>query len=161
MSEPGVVFILIKEHHEFAQLREHEKVKERQQAKFAKVAELSKKTSKPSISSECISKWVRNCSKRILSDPELSVLAKGLNCAVTPRNVPVIDIITETESVCGRLPEGEKHVLRAKVANILKKPGRIESNVSKEELNALDDLRKDDSIKTLPANKGRCVPPKV
>ena len=67
----------IKEHHEFTQLREHQKVKERQQAKFAKVAEQTKKAPKPSISSECISKWVRNCSKRILSDPELSVLAKG------------------------------------------------------------------------------------
>ena len=154
---PSEVKDKIKEHHEFVQLKEHEKVKERQQAKYAKIAEQSKKPVKPSISSECISKWVRNCSQRILSDPELSVLAKGLNCAVTPRKIPVVDIITETESVCGRLPEGEKHVLRAKVASILKNPGRIESNVSKEELNALDDLRKDDSIEILPADKGRCV----
>ena len=154
---PSEVRDKIKEHHEFVQLKEHQKVKERQQAKYAKAAEKSQKESKPSISSECISKWVRNCSSRLLNDPELSVLAKGLNCSVTPRKIPFVDIITETESVCGRLPEGEKHILRSKVANILKNPGRLESNITKEELQALDDLRKDDTIEILPADKGRCV----
>ena len=45
-----------------------------------------------SIANECISKWVKNCSDRILNDPELHVLAKGLNFAVTPDKTPVEEI---------------------------------------------------------------------
>ena len=44
-----------------------------------------------------MSRWVKYCSDRLLSDPELSVLKKGLNFAITPRKVPVVDVITAIE----------------------------------------------------------------
>ena len=150
----------IKEHHEFTQLREHTKVKSRQQAKFSKLNEKSQAKAdkdKPSVSSEFISKWVKNCSQRILSDPELSVLARGLGHNIAPRKIPYVDIITETESACRRLPEGEASLLRAKVVNILEHPGHIKSNITPEERDALPGLRQDESIIILPADKGRCV----
>ena len=50
-------------------------------------------------------KLVKNCSNRILSDPELSVLAKGLNIDVTPAKLPIVDIVTTTEIAC-RNPGG-------------------------------------------------------
>ena len=40
---------------------------------------------------------VRNCSEGILSDPEQSVLKKGLNFAVTPKTIPVVEIVTKWE----------------------------------------------------------------
>ncbi|XP_073701105.1 uncharacterized protein [Garra rufa] len=43
-------------------------------------------------------KWVKNLSDRELTGPEMEVLAKGLNFAVTPDHIPVVDMITATES---------------------------------------------------------------
>ena len=60
------------------QLREHELVKKCQQTKFACLFERNQEENKVSLVSECITKWVKNYSKRLLSDLELSVLAKGL-----------------------------------------------------------------------------------
>ena len=47
--------------------------------------------------------------------------------------------------------------LRAKVARILKTQKPIKSNISKEEGAAIQDLRKDKSIKILPADNGKCT----
>lgn len=109
-----------------------------------------------SIATECMSRWVTNCSKRILNDPELSVLQKGLNFAVTPKHVPVVDIITITEGACRSLNSGQSDELRAKILNVLDKHDVIQDhNITKEEVKALESLRKDTSIKILPADKGR------
>ena len=97
------------------------------------------------------------CLQRILNDPELSVLAKGVNFAVTPTKIPVVDIVTSTESVCRKLTEREAGELRSKVAKVLSRPRKIESNLSKDELKALDELKKDQDIRILPADKGRIV----
>ena len=45
-----------------------------------------------------LDRWVKNYSDRNLSDDERAVLAKGLNFAVTPTKLPVVDIITSTET---------------------------------------------------------------
>jgi hypothetical protein len=108
------------------------------------------------LATEVMSRWVKNCSDRILSDPELSVLKKGLNFAVTPRKVPVVDIIMATESACRRLNSGNANELRAKVVNILDRNEKVEKqNVSNEEWKAIDNLKKDEQIMVLPADKGR------
>ena len=44
------------------------------------------------LAGRIMSRWVKNCSECNLSDPELSVLKKGLNFAVTPRQDPMIDM---------------------------------------------------------------------
>ena len=64
----------------------------------------------------------KNCSDRILSDPELSVLAKGSNFALTPAKLPIVDIVTTTEVACRNLSEGDASELRAKVVNLVSRP---------------------------------------
>ena len=69
-----------------------------------------------------------------------------------------MDFVTITESACRQLGGGDANELRAKVVNIL---GRGETvlekvhNITREEREALDGLRKDDKIIVLPADKGR------
>ena len=101
----------------------------------------------------------KNCSDRILSDPELSVLAKGLNFAVTPAKLPIVDIVTTTEVACLNLSEGDASELRAKVVNLVSCPNanNIDSYLSNEERKDLQDLQKDKDIQLLPAVKGRLV----
>jgi len=142
------------------QVHEHLVTKGRQQGKFQRlVARQQPTTNEEDLTgSKCIEKWVRNCSDRILSDPELAVLAKGLNFAVAPSKVPVEDIITETESACRNLPKNKADDLRVKVRTTISKynPGKHQ-NLSKEEIQAIQTLRKDKSICILPADKGRCA----
>ena len=40
-------------------------------------------------------RWVVNLSDRTLSNAEQSVLEKGLNYAVTPDKLPIVELITE------------------------------------------------------------------
>ena len=135
---------------------EFQRCKQRQIGKFERLrVKTEEKT--PTISQECISKWVKNCSSRILKDPELSVLARGMNFAVTPSKPPVTDIITATETACKGLPDGEASDLRARVSGILRKHKNIKSNITKEERAAISELKKDKNIKILPADKGKCT----
>ncbi len=59
-----------------------------------------------------MTRWVKNCSDRILADPELSILKKGLNFTITPEYLPVVDIITATESACRSLKSGDASELK-------------------------------------------------
>jgi hypothetical protein len=93
-----------------------------------------------------------------MSDPDLSVLSKGLNFAVTPKRLPVIDLVTATESACRQLGGGDKEELRSKVVNILSRGDAglaRDQNITKKERDALDSLKKDENIMVLPADKGR------
>ena len=90
----------------------------------------------------------------LLSDPELSVLMKGLNFAVTPQKVPVAEIVTATESACRSLDSGDVHGLRAKVVQLLDRQDKVkDQNVTRKEWEAIDKLKKDDAIIVLPAEK--------
>ena len=82
-----------------------------------------------------------------MSDPDLSVLHKGLNFAVTPKRLPVIDLVTATESACRQLGGGDKEELRSKVVNILSRGDAglaRDQNITKKERDALDSLKKDE-----------------
>ena len=110
-------------------------------------------------------KWVINLSSRSLSSPETSVLERGLNFAPTPKEIPVVDIITETEYAIKRLQydknscidENSVAELRARVTWVLKSAKPPKSNITKEERDALSELRKDNKITILPADKGRAT----
>ena len=45
-------------------------------------------------------RWVINKSDRTLNQHELSILQRGVNCAVSPTALPVNDMITAIESAC-------------------------------------------------------------
>lgn len=58
---------------------------------------------------------MKNLSEGELTKPEMEVLAKGLNFAITPDHVSVADMITATESAIqnNNIPEDEAEQLRA------------------------------------------------
>ncbi|XP_072043052.1 uncharacterized protein [Amphiura filiformis] len=101
-------------------------------------------------------KWVVNISDRALSEDEKSVLSRGLNFAVSPKEIPVSEFVTSTESVCKLLnDENEAEIVQAEAIRVLKSCKPPKNNISKGERTAIQDLKKDDNIVILPADKGR------
>ena len=91
-------------------------------------------------------KWVKNLSKRELSDTEKNVLSKGAGFAVVPKQVPYNDYIIATEKACKVLDEGQANALRGEITEILIEAKQPKSNLSKSEARALQELHKDESI---------------
>ena len=109
------------------------------------------------LSGEQLKRWVVNLSKREMSSEENSILAKGLNFAVTENKHPVKELIVAAEKACSLLNEEEASVLRPKLVSILTSAKPPKSNVSDEQTKALKSLAKDDTIMILPADKGRAT----
>ena len=65
-------------------------------------------------------RWVVNTSNRNLDANEISLLRKGMNFAVTPKYVPVKEIITAVEQSISNLPRDAKEEVRSDVSSILK-----------------------------------------
>ena len=65
-------------------------------------------------------KWVINLSNKPLTPAERSVLAKGLNFVVTPRQPPNLEYITTIEAVCTKLSQQDAEELRADVNRVLR-----------------------------------------
>ena len=126
---------------ERSEFKEYRSSKQRQQQKFAclveRKSEQNKRKLDNNIASECISKRVKNCSQRIYSDPELCVLARGLNFAVTEPKLPVVDFITATDTACRNLSDTDASELRSKVVKLVSRPRKIDSIISDEERQAI------------------------
>ena len=138
--------------------REYTQSKARQKQKLQRL--LQKKADKETNMDLCgtqLKKWVINLSKRELSKAETTVLARGLNFAVTPDRLPVNDIIVQTEKACGLIQEGERDKLRAEVCGALISAHLPKSNISKEERAALRNIGKDKSVMVLPSDKGKAT----
>ena len=69
----------------------------RQQSKFERL--YNKSVAKKEVTDTDIvtNRWVMNLSDRQISDDERSMLSKGLNFAITPTTLPVVEIIAGTE----------------------------------------------------------------
>lgn len=81
------------------------------------------------------SKLIHNMSRHNLTQVERSVLAKGLNYAVTPSKIPHKDFILVTELACEKINNpGQKAALRNEVAGILKTAKLPPSNITKQEV---------------------------
>ena len=103
-------------------------------------------------------KWVKNLSSRELTQPEVSILSKGGNFAIAPKEIPVDDYIIATEAACRKISnKGQKAALRAEITEILKNQPDPVSNLTREEKVALRDLQDDDTIMILQADKGKCL----
>ena len=138
-----------------AQMLEHQECKTRQIKKFDRLK--SKKRDDACENNPVTDKWVKNVSGRDLSKHEMSVLKKGLNFAVSQDEIPVVDIITATETACRNLEKSEADELRSEVVSTIKGGKKLTSNISKSERKALKDLQRDKSVVILPADKGRCT----
>ena len=102
-------------------------------------------------------RWVVNKSSRILSPDEQSLLARGMNFAVAPSKIPVVDLIVSVESTVRKLDKSDTEQVRSEAAKIIGSSHPPKSNLSKGEQIALKALRRDDNIVILPADKGRCT----
>ena len=65
-------------------------------------------------------KWVINLSSKPLTPAQSSVLAKGPNFVVTPRQPPNLEYITAIEAVCTKLSQQDAEELRADINRILR-----------------------------------------
>ena len=65
-------------------------------------------------------RWVVNASDRDLEANEISLLRKGMNFAITPRSVPVKEILTAVEQGISNLPRDAKDEVRGDICNIIK-----------------------------------------
>ena len=105
------------------------------------------------MASEIMSRWVTKCSDHLLSDPELSVLKKRLNLAVTSCRVPIVEIMIAMELACRSLCSGDAHELRSKVVQLFDRQDKVkDKNVAKKEWEVTDKLKKDDTIMVLPGD---------
>ena len=85
------------------------------------------------------------------------MLGKGLNYAPTPDKIPVEEYIVATELACQKLPNNEAMVLRSEMAGVLRNAKPPKSNITREERKALQDLKKEESVLILPADKGKAT----
>lgn len=98
-----------------------------------------------------------NLSKKQLTSEEKSVLSRGLNYAVTPKNHPVDDMIVAVEKACIRLPETQAEQVRLKTIHAINATKPPVPNVTTGEQRALKNLTKYKEITILPADKGRAT----
>ena len=100
-----------------------------------------------------------NRSNYTLSDSQTNLLQHGLNFAITPKNVPTNDYITAIEKACKIIGPNSKSAqkLRAECVKIMKNAKPPSSNISKQEITALVELKQQNDIMILPADKGRSV----
>ena len=101
-------------------------------------------------------KWVVNISSRSLTKTEVEVLQKGPKFAPAPSNIPYKDIVANIEAGIVNLADDTKELVRNATASILDKAQLPASNVSKHEKRASSDLKKDESIVIMKADKGNC-----
>uniref|UniRef100_A0A3P9B4B1 Metalloendopeptidase n=1 Tax=Maylandia zebra TaxID=106582 RepID=A0A3P9B4B1_9CICH len=151
-----------------AQRAQHSKGKERQRRKFHTLLSKThtphseptptqpREENTPEVSQE---KWVKNFSDRNLTETEKRVIAKGLNFAISPQQLPIVDLITATESAIriNKLSQTEAEQIRMKVSATLSSAKVLPSNLTIQEKKAIASLSKDHNITVLPADKGRCT----
>ena len=65
-------------------------------------------------------KWVINLSNKPLTPAQRSVLAKGPNLVVTPRQPPNLEHITAIEAACTKLSQQDAEELRANINRVLR-----------------------------------------
>ncbi|XP_072039173.1 uncharacterized protein [Amphiura filiformis] len=107
------------------------------------------------LSGTQLKKWVVNLSKYKLNPEQTSVLARGLNFAVSPPEICAKEFVLATELACKHLPQDDRIQLRAKVASTLKSSKVPEQNITKEERKAIKELKQAEDIIILPADKGK------
>ena len=92
-----------------------------------------------------------------LTSSEKQVWARGQNFYVTPIKLPVHKIVTQMESGLTRAKvDNDQHgAARASIAAILTSSKPPKPNITRDERQALQDLRKGEKITILPTDKGR------
>ena len=117
----------------------------------------SRSTSTTTTAVKSNSKWVRNMSKKPLTEPQVKLLAHGPNYVVTPSNPPIGEYIAAVEKTCKSLTQGEDDEMRVEIKAAIKRSHPLRPNITREEQRALRELKKDDTRVILTADKGVCL----
>ena len=112
------------------------------------------RSSQGSSNEEPNPKWVINLSNKPLIPAQRSVLAKGPNFAVTPRQPPNLEYITAIEAACTKLSQQDAEELRADVNRVLRSSHPPKPNLTKAQNIALRELKRDRDRIVLTADKG-------
>ena len=99
-------------------------------------------------------KWVINLSNKPLTPAQRSVLAKGPNFAVTPRQPPNLEYITAIEAACTKLSQQDAEELRANINRVLRSSHPPKPNLTRAQNAALRELKGDRDCIVLTADKG-------
>ena len=99
-------------------------------------------------------KWVKNLLEVPLTEAQVSLLAHGPNFTVASRSHPYGEYITALEQACLNLEPHNAEELRAEIRGALRHAHNPRMNITKEEAQALAELRKDHSRVIPTADKG-------
>ena len=105
---------------------------------------------------EDTNRWVRNLSSTPLTQVQVSLLLHVPNFAVAPRH-PHGEYITAIEQACLKLEPHNAEELRATMRGALRNSQEPTSNITKQEVQALDELKNDQSRVILTADKGIAI----
>ena len=97
---------------------------------------------------------VVNLSKLPLDEDSQKVLEYGLNFAIAPSKIPVKNLICSIESAVDGLPEDAAEEIRQECAVIIRRAKPPKLNISCAERKALQNLRRNNQIKIVKADKG-------
>ena len=89
--------------------------------------------------------WVINLSSTPLTKQQERLLSQGPKFVIRPRKPPVREYIAAIEQACTKLNQGEADELQVEVKKTLKKAqnrSNIPSNITREEFQALNELKK-------------------
>ena len=98
--------------------------------------------------------WVINFSKTPLTNAQQSLLSHGPNFVIVPREPPTCEYIAATEKACLQLAQGKAEELRGEVKALLRKDHKVKTNISREEHQALREMKRDNTRMVLTADKG-------
>ena len=98
--------------------------------------------------------WLRNSFQHPLTEEQESLLAHGLNFAVTLHRPPHREYITAIETVCQSLDSNTAEELRADVYRALRHPHQLKLNLSRDEIKAMKQLKVDEDHMVLTTDKG-------
>ncbi|KAK5648272.1 hypothetical protein RI129_003164 [Pyrocoelia pectoralis] len=87
----------------------------------------------------------------------IDILQYGNNYAVTPKTIPLEDIITNVEAALHNVEQTKADEIKLDVINVLRKSKNPKPNISPKQLNTLNKLKKNENILVLPADKGNAT----
>ena len=100
-------------------------------------------------------KTLHNYSDRPFDKIEEEVLPLGLNFSLFCSSLPIHDIIAKTEAVARSINSPRAQELRSRVKWCLKHAKPPQPNITRQQRTAILRLKREDSIKILPAEKGK------
>ena len=101
--------------------------------------------------------WVKNLSSKVLNTAELSVLQKGLSFNASRNNFRKEVILAKIEASLQGTDAKQADLVRYQIAQVLRTPITSRQNLTFAERQALYNLRRDNSITILRADKGNAT----